>query len=329
MSPRRRPTPSANDPIAGAAARFTADLAALTGGDAGHGVLGIAVSGGPDSLALLLLAEAACPGRVRAATVDHGLRPEAAAEAEMVAEICAAREISHTILRPAEPITGSLQAAARAARYALLERWCDAAGADWLLTAHHADDQAETLLMRLNRGSGVAGLSGIRARRGRIVRPLLGWRRAELADIVAAAGLNPVDDPANRDHRFDRARLRAAMAGADWLDRERLARSAQLIGEAEDALGWMTDQLANARIRVEGEGMTIDPTGLPAEIRRRLLIGAIARLDPAAAPRGTETDGLIARLSAGKKATIGALMLTGGDRWHLGPAPQRRKNAER
>lgn len=327
MSPRRKPTPSANDPAAEAAARFTRDLTALTGGD--DAVLGIAVSGGPDSLALLLLAEAACPGKVRAATVDHGLRTEAAAEAEMVAKICAARGIPHSILRPSAPITGSMQSAARTARYALLERWREDAGIDWLLTAHHADDQAETLLMRLNRGSGVAGLSAIRARRGRIIRPLLGWRRGELADIVAAAGLAPVDDPANRDFRFDRARVRAAIAGADWLYPERLAHSAALIGEAEDALEWVTARLAAERITGDEDGLTLDAAGLPAELQRRLLVGAIARLDPGAAPRGGEIDRLIAQLTAGNKATIGHLMLSGGDRWRLGPAPPRRKNAER
>lgn len=328
MSPRRKPTPSANDPIAGAAARFADDLAALTGNAADDALLGIAVSGGADSLALLLLAAAARPKRVYAATVDHGLRPEAAAEAAMVAEICAARGIPHSILRPRAPISGSVQAAARATRYTLLCQWMDRTGIDWLLTAHHADDQAETLLMRLNRGSGVAGLSGVRARRGRIVRPLLGWRRAELAAIVAAAGLNPVDDPANRDHRFDRARLRAAMAGADWLDRERLARSAQLIGEAEDALEWITGRLTSERIEAAGDGLTLDPAELPPEIRRRLLIGAIARIDPAATPRAAEIDRLIATLLGGNKATIGTVMLTGGDRWRLDRAPPRRKNAE-
>jgi tRNA(Ile)-lysidine synthase len=145
-------------------ARFQADLDRLTGG---AGRVGIAVSGGPDSLALLLLAHAAIPGGIAAATVDHGLRAEAAGEAAFVAALCATLGIPHATLRPGAPITGNIQSSARKARYALLEIWADQHNLDWIATAHHADDQAETLLMRLSRGAGVAGLSGVRAVNGR------------------------------------------------------------------------------------------------------------------------------------------------------------------
>lgn len=122
----------------------------------------LAVSGGPDSMALLALAAAALPGRITALTVDHGLRAAAAAEAAGVAAQCAARGIAHaTLRRDGPPIRANVQARARAARYALMADWCRAHGAGLLLTAHHADDQAETLLMRLNRASGSDGLAGI------------------------------------------------------------------------------------------------------------------------------------------------------------------------
>ena len=135
--------------------------------------IGVAVSGGPDSLALLLLAHAARPGRIHAATVDHGLRAESAEEARFVAAICAHRDIPHDILpKPGVPLAGG-QAAARDFRYARLDRWCADHRLPVLLTGHHANDQAETVLMRLARGSGVAGLSGIRAVRPRRYENLL------------------------------------------------------------------------------------------------------------------------------------------------------------
>src|SRR3954464_2577339 len=164
--------------------RFAGDLAALRGGESG--LLGVAVSGGPDSLALLLLSEAAAPDRVRAATVDHRIRPDSADEAAFVAGLGAQRSIPPLILPVEVTRTGrGLQAAAREARYAALGGWMRREGIATLLTGHHADDQAETLLMRLNRGAGIGGLAGIRAAApfaqggegALLCRPLLGWRR--------------------------------------------------------------------------------------------------------------------------------------------------------
>ena len=302
-------------------ARFRGDLEALAGKEPGR--LGLAVSGGSDSLALLLLADAAFPGRVAAATVDHGLRVEAADEADFVARLCAERGVPHATLRPAEPIAGSLQAAARRARYDLLEEWRQREELDRLLTAHHLDDQAETVLMRLNRGAGVAGLSGIRAVNGRVLRPLLGWRRAELAAIVRAAGIEAVDDPSNRDPRFDRIRIRAALAASDWIDPGPVARSAAALAEAEDALGWMTERLFATQVRAEAGAWLLDPADLPAELRRRLVLALLARMD-APAPRGDEVTRLLALLDLGATATLAGIKCRGGAIWRFEPAPPRR-----
>lgn len=217
----------------------------------------MAVSGGPDSLALLLLANAALPGRVEAATVDHGLRPEGAQEAAQVARICAAIGVPHDVLR-VEVGAGNLQSRAREARYAALGEWMAQHEIGALATAHHADDQAETLMMRLNRGSGLAGLAGVRAT-GLVpgtlhvlLRPLLGWRRAELADIAAQSGFAAVHDPSNADERFDRVRMRNALAAADWIDPAALSRSAQLLGEANAALEWLVGEIWAADVVREG-----------------------------------------------------------------------------
>jgi len=305
--------------------RFRADLRRLLGeAPSAERPLGLAVSGGPDSLALLLLARTALPDMVAAATVDHGLRPEAAEEARFVAALCERIGVRHDILRPATPISGSIQLAARATRYALLDEWRAASGLAAIATAHHADDQAETLLMRLNRSSGVGGLAGIRPTNRAIVRPLLGWRRSELGAIVAAAGIVAVDDPSNANPRFDRVRIRRALAAADWIDPEALARSAAHLGQAEDAIAWAVERLAAERIAHDADAVTFDAAGLPAEFVRRLLVVAIARIDPACRPEGSQIERIVTTLGAGHQATIGAVLVRPGPRWLIEAAPPRR-----
>jgi tRNA(Ile)-lysidine synthase len=314
------------------AERFAADLAACAGGMPGR--LAIAVSGGPDSLGLLLLAAAALgPARIAAATVDHGLRSEAADEARAVAGICARMGVAHrTLSGNARRAGAGLQAAARALRYDLLGRWADAEGADALATAHHIDDQAETLLMRLARGAGAGGLSGIRPARPiagarvQLVRPLLGWRREEFGALVAAAGLEAADDPANRDPAFDRTRARRLLAETDWLEPARLAAAAAHLADADAALAFAADALWAERAREEESGaLLLDLAGLPSELARRLAVRAIDAARARAGLAGPwRQDRLAAALAPGPPRTLAGLLLAfDGALLRLGPAPAR------
>lgn len=313
-------------------ARFRLDLEALAGADPAP--LAVAVSGGPDSLALLLLAHAAFPGGVSAATVDHGLRAESAAEAEAVARLCGDLGVPHQSLATRVAQAGEgLQAAARAARYSALAAWMDEQGLALLLTAHHCDDQAETLLMRLNRGSGVAGLAGVRATgavpgaggRLRLCRPLLGWRRSELQAIVDAAGVEAARDPSNEDEAYDRARLRRRLGEAPWLDPAALARSAALLAEAEAALEWTAGPLFAARAEAGDKAVTLRPHGLPPELLRRLVLRCLRHVAPGANPRGEALAAFTARLAQGDMATLCEVKGTGGDTWRFERAPPRRR----
>lgn len=296
----------------------------------GPGIALVALSGGPDSVALLLLLHALLGERIAAATVDHGLRPEAAAEARFAAALCAARGIAHrTLAGPLPPHAdggSNLSARARALRYDLLGAHADAIGARWIATAHHADDQLETMVLRLNRGAGVAGLAGVRPVNGRIVRPLLHWRRVELAAIVAAAGVAAVADPSNSDDRYDRARLRKALAGIDWLDPAMATRSADALADAEAALGWAADRAAAQHCVFAPGEATLDPAGLPVELVRRLALRCLAQVDPAIRPRGEELGRVIAALAGGGRATLGRVLCDGGAVWRFGPAPPHRRN---
>ena len=274
--------------------RFAANLDALVEPGA---TVGVAVSGGPDSLALLLLAAAARPNQIEAATVDHRLRPESRAEAAMVADQCERIGVRHAILTVEWPTPpkSSLQARAREARYEMLGEWALASSLAVVATAHHADDQAETLLMRLARGAGIGGLGSVRARRPlvpgvQLVRPLLGWRKEELAALVAGACIEPVDDPSNRDPRHDRVRMREWLKRADWADPQRLAASATWLNEADEALDWALARLAEKRIARDGAALVVDPSQMPRELQRRLLLAAFTELG-AARPRGLSSPG--------------------------------------
>jgi tRNA(Ile)-lysidine synthase len=313
--------------------RFRSDLAALGCAPDADRPLGIAVSGGPDSLALLILARAVFPGAVTAATVDHGLRAEAAAEALAVAELCRRIGVPHAILTaPADALTGkgSVQARARAVRYELLARWGKEAKVGWIATAHHLDDQAETFLMRAARGAGLAGLAGVRERTeiagATVIRPLLAWRRGTLAGIVAAAGENPADDPSNRNPAYDRTAFRDLLARTPRLEPERLARAAANLADAEEAVAWAIAGLASDRLH-EGPGglRLIAPDRLPREIRRRLTASALARLSDAPEIRGGSVDRLLRLLESGRQGTLAGILVKPGVDWSFTPAPPRRR----
>lgn len=308
-------------------ARFAADLAALRPKAGG---LALAVSGGPDSLALLLLAHAAHPGAIEAATVDHGLRAGAAAEAAEVARICAALGVPHQTLA-VELAPGNVQSEARTARYAALGDWVGRRGLGPLLTAHHADDQAETLLLRLNRASGVAGLAGVRAvgrvpgTRLPLLRPLLGWRRHELAGVVTAAGRVPAQDPSNDDPRFDRVRLRKALAGADWLDVAAMARSAAHLADADAALDWAAAREWHEAVSPGALGSFVYRPQAPRAVALRVLARLIEKLDGAPA-RGSAVAQVFDALVAGQPASIGDLVARPlPEGWSLAKAPARRR----
>lgn len=310
---------------------FAAGVSAVEFG----GLLALAVSGGADSMAMLVLAHAAFPGRIIAATVDHRLRPAAAEEARMVAAYCAMLGVPHAILVPNAPISGaSIQAQARIARYRLLRDWAGQAGAAALLTAHHADDQAETFLMRAARGSGSPGLAGIRRIRDleglKLIRPLLDWRRAELRAIAAAAGAPFVDDPSNADDAHDRSRFRRMIEANPELDVAGVAATATYAAEAEQALEALADAAWDKRT-VAGTSVTLDAGQLPRDLRRRLArraIGAVRSMAAIAEPAWSDAsnvEALLDALEAGKAATQAGVMASArGDCWHFRLAPPRR-----
>ena len=315
--------------------RFRTDCRALWPAD-DRGRLTLAVSGGPDSLALLLLAQAAFPQHVAALTVDHGLRPASASEAAMVAQVCARLGVPHRTLA-IELASGNLQHAARAARYdAMVEAMAEEGqGGAVLATAHHADDQAETLLMRLNRASGLAGLAGVRAARdlasahggsARLIRPLLRWRKAELEWVDAACGIAPARDPSNEDERFDRVRIRHALAEADWIDPLALAESAGHLGEAWQAIeAHAAREFARAVTR-DGAGFRYTPEGIRMtgiEVLRLIYV----RLGQS--PSRSECAQVYDRLCAGENASLAGVLARAEehDDWIFASEPPRASRA--
>lgn len=303
----------------------------------------LAVSGGPDSLALAAAAadwRRRAPGPpLAAAVVDHGLREGSRAEAEAAAQACAALGLPDRILawrgpRPA----AAVQERARAARYALLAEAARDAGADVVMTAHHADDQAETMLFRLLRGSGPAGLAGMAAASRRedveIARPFLAFPKARLLAFCAARGFAPARDPSNDDPRFARVRLRALMPGLarEGGDAARFAVLARRLRRAEAALEAAADAALPALAAPQGYAAA-EFFALPEEIRLRLLRRALAAAG-ASAPRLDRLEALEARLAeahsrgAALRATLaGALVDLDAARLAIRPAPPRRAPA--
>jgi len=281
--------------------RFTAALDRLWPEEDREGPLGLAVSGGPDSLALLLLAVTTMPGQIAVMSVDHGLRPEAEAEVDLVESVCKATHIPFTRAK-VKLASGNLQAKAREARYAALGAWAIQEGLGAIATAHQMDDAAETLLMRLARGSGIAGLAGVRdwtnvpGHEGLpLIRPLLWFRKAELEEVVGACGIEPSRDPSNENRAFDRVRVRQHLAEHDWLDAESLATSAQHLAESWRALDWYAQSDWEEMVALEE---TVE--GLPqyryfCNVPRVIQIETVQRIV-------AELGGLVSRGEAGTAA---------------------------
>lgn len=354
-----------NSPIsAREAKRFFADLKSAP-------ALVLAVSGGPDSVALMWLAARWQRGlargpRLTAVTIDHGLRPEAAREAREVKRLAAGLGLSHRTLRwrGAKPKTG-LPAAAREARYRLLAQAARAVGASHVLTAHTRDDQAETLLMRLVRGSGLAGLAAMArlTERGGVVlaRPLLDVPKSQLIATLKRAKIGFADDPTNRDTGFTRPRLRALLPqlAAEGGDARTLVRLAGRLARANAAVEVMVDGAERfLQLRARGDapqagGRSFEASSfavLPEEVRLRLLLRALnafghegpaelgkvetlmAALDQAIAAGGVAAGRMAAGRAAAngrpvlKQTLAGALISLAGGRIHIAPAPARRRN---
>ena len=211
------------------------------------------------------------------ATIDHGLRPEAADEARLVARAARAFGRSHTVLNWQWDRRGNLQDAARRARFRLLADWARATGLSAVLLGHTRNDQAETLLMRLARGSGVDGLAAmapVRTAHGvRFLRPLLEVERFALRQKLNAEGQAWADDPTNADPAFDRVRTRRALA-ALGLEDDRLAETAARMADARAALEATTQALAARILEMDAGDLTLPLDAFaeaPAEIRHRLL----------------------------------------------------------
>lgn len=286
--------------------------------------LGIAISGGGNSTALAVLLAYWAAGRgvaLHAVTVDHGLRPEAMVEAEAVARFCAGLGIAHDTLRwQGKDASGNLQDQARRARYGLMAEWARGRGIGAIALGHTLEDQAETFLLRLARGSGVDGLAAMSARRERggilWLRPLLAVPRAALRDELTARGLGWIEDPSNEDPRFDRVRMRQAMAGLAplGLTAQRLAQTAEHMQAARAALEGATLAAARRLARVQAGDVLLDHAGLLAEtpeLRDRLLAHALCFVGSAEyRPRHAALHGLLGGLAGGQGGTLHGCLLT-------------------
>jgi tRNA(Ile)-lysidine synthase len=316
----------------------------------------IAASGGPDSTALLMLAarwvkRSKRAPKLLAVTIDHGLRPQSAAEAAAVKRLAHRLGVPHRTLRwrGAKPKTG-LQEAARIARYRLLAQAAARAGYAHILTAHTLDDQAETVLFRLARGSGLAGLAGMAAASilpGRgggeifLVRPLLHIPKARLIASARAAGTAYSEDPSNSDPRFTRARLRALMPALarEGLDARGLARLASRLRRAEATIEFAVSaaRAALAPDPWRGRGPIVFESArfatLPAEVGLRLLGRAIAHTGDEGPVELGKLESLYDALRQApgrlRRTLAGALVTLAGATLSVERAPARRALAMR
>lgn len=326
------------------------ELAALFDDFSNYKRVVLAVSGGPDSIAMLVLAKRWRKLRGKgpkliAVTVDHGLRRESAREARAVAALSETLKIEHHILRwrGIKPARG-VQAAAREARYRLLMRLAEKAGASAIATAHTQDDQAETVLLRLVSGSGVSGLGGIRkdTARGklRLLRPLLDVPKARLVAMLETAQIDYARDPSNDDPKYTRVRLRTLLRELqqEGLSAARLATLAQRMARADDALAAVAEEGAYV-LRRAAAGGGFDAAGFflyPEEIALRVLRGAIDAAGTEGPAELAKVEDLFAALKLAydarrdlKRTLAGALVTLAGQSLNVAAAPARKtRNAK-
>ena len=289
-----------------------------------NGRIGVAVSGGSDSMAALhILAGVAAESGVaiHAATVDHGLRPEAADEARQVAKVCVALAVPHEVLRWEHmEISGNLQDQARQARYRLIAGWARERGLSAVVLGHTLDDQAETFLMRLARSSGVDGLARMRSRFNRdgamFIRPFLDCRRDDLRLYLQSIGQNWIEDPSNDQDRFDRVKARQMLQvlGPLGIDADSLGQVARNMSSARDALCHYTRLEARHCLSVDRGDIVLDwakAARCPDDIRRRILTWVIQWISGARyAPRRKSLVHLQGALNAGQTHTLSGCLFS-------------------
>ena len=281
--------------------------------------LGIAVSGGSDSVALLHLMAEWSGAPLRCITIDHRLRADSAAEASQVASICAALGVPHDmVVWDGWDGQGNLAEAAREGRYRLMGDWAARHDLAGIALGHTADDVAETLLMRIARRAGVDGLAAMQARRGAygtvLHRPLLGALRADLRAYLAQRGAGWIDDPTNDDPRYRRTQARRALAALApvHIDAGALADVAAHLSEARGTLAHYA-AIEAARIVAENRGdLLLEGAGLAAlrpDMARRILGAALTWISGARA-RGPDVTRLLGALSAGQGGTLAGCRIT-------------------
>ena len=245
------------------------------------GLVLVALSGGPDSLALAAATAFEAPGRAGAVVVDHGLQDASAATAERAAGQARTLGLEPVrIVRVEVSASGEgPEAAARTARYEALDAVAGELGAVAILLGHTLDDQAETVLLGLARGAGPTSLRGMDARAGRYLRPFLGIRRSTTVQACADAGLEPWDDPHNTDPAYTRVRIRQHVMPLLETElgpgvAEALARTAEQLREDSDALDHMADEVAEELVELEEAGVSLGVAALeanPPALRQRLI----------------------------------------------------------
>lgn len=280
--------------------------------------IGVAVSGGSDSMALLQAFHLAFPGKVRAVTVDHGLRRESALEAAGVAGFCAQRSIPHDILRWQGPApAGNLMDQARRARLSLIADWAKAFGISHVLLGHTADDQAESFLMNLGRKAGLDGLSGMRSlwvEQGICwMRPLLQIHRQDLRGFLVGQGLGWVDDPSNDNDRFTRVKARKVLKSLAPLGitAATLVASVNHLASARQALNRALYQALGQCIAEKAGAICLQASDfqrMMPELQRQTLIAVIGWMAGAGyAPREAQLFRLGSAVLRGDDATLGGV----------------------